>query len=113
MKPPHVSAAARKVSRTRSGSFAPKFWPAIGAAANAIAIAGRKIDCITRMPMPNPACAAAPKVADDPVDDAHEQGHERELAAGGQADVEQAPPRRESRPPLRAIERHVVLEPRK
>ena len=26
-----------------------------------IAIAGRKIDCITRMPMPKPACAAAPK----------------------------------------------------
>ena len=29
--------------------------------ANAIAMAGRKIACITREPMPNPACAAAPK----------------------------------------------------
>ena len=53
--------AFAKVSRTRAPCFAPKFCPAIGPAANAIAIAGRKIDCMMREPMPNPACAAAPK----------------------------------------------------
>ena len=44
-----------------AASRAPKFWPAMGAAAKAMAMAGRKIDCITRMPMPKPAWAADPK----------------------------------------------------
>src|SRR4029450_7777824 len=54
-------AAFTNVSRTRALLFAPKFWPAIGPAANAIAIAGRKIDCMMREPMTKPACAVAPK----------------------------------------------------
>jgi hypothetical protein len=49
------------VSRTREPMPAPKFWPAIGPAAKAMAIAGKKIDCMIREPMPKPACAAAPK----------------------------------------------------
>src|SRR5688572_17359333 len=36
-----------KVSRTRSGLCAPKFWPAIGAEANATAIAGSMMMRIT------------------------------------------------------------------
>jgi len=53
--------AERNVARTRSNNPAPTFWPATGDAANAIAIAGRKIACITRLPMPKPAWAVAPK----------------------------------------------------
>ena len=34
---------------------------ATGPVANAIAMAGRKIACISRVPMPKPACAVAPK----------------------------------------------------
>ena len=52
--------AERKVSRTRSGWRAPKFCPATGATANPRATTGMKPDCITRMPMPKPAWAAAP-----------------------------------------------------
>ena len=40
---------------------APKFWPATGVTANAIAITGRNSACMTRPPMPNPAWAAGPK----------------------------------------------------
>jgi hypothetical protein len=50
-----------KVSRTRSGLRAPKFCPAMGAAANDTAMAGSMMDCITRCPTPKPAWAAAPK----------------------------------------------------
>ena len=57
--PPAIT-AQRNVSRTRSGWPAPTFCPATGAVANAIAIAGRKTACITRLPMPKPACASAP-----------------------------------------------------
>ena len=46
---------------TRSERPAPMFCPASGAVANAIAMAGRKIACMTREPIPNPACAAGPK----------------------------------------------------
>ena len=56
-----MPAAAWKDSRTRSPSRAPKFWPATGAVAKAIATVGRNSACITRTPMPKPACAAAPK----------------------------------------------------
>ena len=56
-----IFAAALKVSRTRANCFAPKFCPAIGPVAKAIAIAGRKIDCMSRVPSPKPAWAAAPK----------------------------------------------------
>ena len=40
MKPPPINAPRRKVSRTRSGFRAPKFWPATGAAANPSATTG-------------------------------------------------------------------------
>ncbi|MND07411.1 hypothetical protein D3C83_293530 [compost metagenome] len=53
--------ALANVSRTRALRPAPKFCPAIGPAANAIAMAGMKIDCMIREPMPKPAWAAAPK----------------------------------------------------
>ena len=56
-----ISAALTKVSRTRAPLPAPKFCPAIGPAASAIASAGIWIRPSTRVPMPNPACAAAPK----------------------------------------------------
>jgi hypothetical protein len=49
-----------KVSRTRSGFRAPKFWPATGATANARATTGMKPACMIRSPIPKPACAAAP-----------------------------------------------------
>ena len=52
---------ALNASRTRSYLPPPTFCPAIGAVANATAIAGRKIACITREPTPKPACASAPK----------------------------------------------------
>ncbi len=74
------------------------------------AMAGRKIDCISRLPMPKPACAAAPKSRMIQVDHADVDRHQRELAARGQPDVEHAAPRREPGPPLRRIEVHVLLE---
>src|SRR4030095_418797 len=40
-----IPADVVKVFRVRSWNPAPKFWPATGAAANATAIAGRKIAC--------------------------------------------------------------------
>jgi hypothetical protein len=49
------------VWRTRSPRPAPKFCPARGAVAKAMAITGRNIDCITRAPMPKPAWAEVPK----------------------------------------------------
>ncbi len=56
-----ITAVQRKVSRTRSGLRAPKFWPAIGAEAKATAMAGSMMMRITPCATPNPACAAAPK----------------------------------------------------
>jgi len=56
-----IRAAWKKVARTRSRRPAPKFCPTMGAAAKDTAIAGRNTDCITRDPMPKPACASAPK----------------------------------------------------
>ena len=56
-----ISTAVRNVSRTRSGLPAPKFCPATAGVEKAMAMAGRKIDCMTRPPTPKPACAAAPK----------------------------------------------------
>ena len=56
-----ITTVHRKVSRTRSGRRAPKFWPAIGAAAKATAIAGGMMMRITPCATPNPACAGAPK----------------------------------------------------
>ncbi len=50
------------VSRTRPASRAPKFCPASGAAAKLMAMTGSSMACITRAPMPKPACAAAPKL---------------------------------------------------
>ena len=61
MSPETSMEAALNVWRTRSPWPAPKFCPARGAVAKAIAITGRNIDCITRAPMPKPACAEAPK----------------------------------------------------
>ena len=58
-----ISAALTKVSRTRGQLPAPKFWPAIGPAASETASAGIWIKPSTRVPMPNPACAAAPNRA--------------------------------------------------
>ena len=55
-----IMPAFANVSRARSGLPAPTFCPATGDAANAIAIAGRKMDCITREPMLYPAWACAP-----------------------------------------------------
>src|SRR5689334_14861900 len=49
------------VSRTRSGFRAPKFCPAIGADANATAIAGSMMMRMTPCPTPKPACAVEPK----------------------------------------------------
>ena len=56
-----VPADISNVRSTRALWPAPKFWPAIGAAANDTASIGRNSDCISREPMPNPACACAPK----------------------------------------------------
>ena len=47
-----ISAAILNVSRTRAPLPAPTFCPATGDAANATAIAGRKMDCMTRAPSP-------------------------------------------------------------
>jgi len=55
-----MTAADRKVSRTRCGCPAPKFWPATGATANPSATTGMKPAWMIRIPMPNPACAADP-----------------------------------------------------
>ena len=56
-----IIAALAKVSFTRAPLPAPKFCPAIGPAASAIASAGIWMRPSTRVPMPNPACAAGPK----------------------------------------------------
>ncbi len=53
-------AASLNVSFTRCARRAPKFWPATGATENASATTGMKPAWMMRMPMPNPACAAAP-----------------------------------------------------
>ena len=55
-----ISAATRNVPRTRSGSRAPKFWPATGLTEKPSATTGMKPAWMTRRPMPNPAWAAAP-----------------------------------------------------
>src|SRR4051812_2892960 len=47
-----------KVSRTRSGRRAPKFCPAMGAAANVTAIAGSMMMRMMPLATPKPACAA-------------------------------------------------------
>lgn len=52
MRPDDSTAASRTVRRTRSARPAPKFWPATGATAKDTAMAGRKIDCMTRAPTP-------------------------------------------------------------
>src|ERR1700729_596550 len=80
-----------KVSRTRANLRAAKFWPTIGAAANATAIAGRNMLCMMRMPMPKPACASGPN-GRKPEAPHPAQNHHR-------------------RPPLRTNEAHVLLEP--
>ncbi len=60
MKAAAAPAAVLNVSRTRSECRAPKFWPATGPTANPSATTGMNPACSTRMPMPNPACAADP-----------------------------------------------------
>lgn len=47
-----MPAAMWNTAFTRSPSPAPKFWPAIGDAANASATTGMNDACSTRMPMP-------------------------------------------------------------
>ncbi|MNC91985.1 hypothetical protein D3C83_83380 [compost metagenome] len=54
------TAASRNVCFTRCACRAPKFWPATGPTAKPRATTGRKHAWMMRMPMPNPACAAAP-----------------------------------------------------
>ena len=56
-----VPTAVRNVSRTLSDLPAPTFCPATGAVAKAMAMAGRKIACMTREPIPKPAWASDPK----------------------------------------------------
>ncbi len=56
-----ISVANANVSRTRANFPAAKFCPTMGAVANATAIAGRNMLCMTRWPMPNPAWASGPK----------------------------------------------------
>ena len=55
-----MTAADRNVSRTRFAWRAPKFCPATGATAKPSATIGRNNAWTIRMPMPKPACAAAP-----------------------------------------------------
>ena len=95
-----IPTAERNVARTRSAWRAPKFWPATGATAKPSATTGRNIAWMSRRPMPNPACAAAPNGRLIAVDDEQVDGHERELGAGGQADLEHARPRLEARRPV-------------
>ena len=83
-----ASTPCERLAHARRRGRAPKFWPAIGAAANAIAIAGRKIACMMREPMPNPACAGRAEMRGSPSRSRHVDEHQRELAAGRQADVE-------------------------
>src|SRR5262245_47383794 len=54
------TAPVRNVARTRSAFRAPKFCPATGLTAKPSATTGRKHAWMMRMPMPKPACAAAP-----------------------------------------------------
>ena len=56
------SAPSRNVCFTRLACPAPKFWPAMGATDMPRATTGMKPACISRMPIPNPACAAEANV---------------------------------------------------
>src|SRR6266566_645477 len=59
MRATAIHAASLNVSLTRWPRRAPKFWPATGATEKASATTGMKPAWMMRMPIPNPACAAA------------------------------------------------------
>src|SRR2546426_395489 len=61
MRATDIHAAPLNVSFTRWARRAPKFWPATGATENASATTGMNPAWMMRIPMPTPACAAAPK----------------------------------------------------
>ena len=100
-RPPPSAPPIRNVARTRSGRRAPKFCPATGPTANPSATTGMKPACITRRPMPKPACAAAPNGRVTDVDDDQVDAHQRELRARPAARSPAcAPHSASSRPPV-------------
>src|SRR5690349_4973439 len=64
IQPTAIMLASLNTALTRPPSRAPTFWPATGATEKPSATTGMNNACTTRMPMPNPACAAAPNGRD-------------------------------------------------